>query len=214
MAQGIQLLVKSPSGAEAILAPDALAFVAELHRRFEPTRQALLAKRAERQQAFDKGALPDFLPGTAAVRSDEWKVAPAPKDLEQRWVEITGPVERKMMINALNSGASVFMADFEDSLSPTWSNVVTGQANLIDAVRRTLAFTSPEGKSYRLNETIATLLVRPRGWHLPERHVVVDGAPVSASLFDLGLYVFHNAKERLSQVLGRFFGAEGAIGQL
>jgi malate synthase len=205
LAQGIQLLVKSPSGAEAILAPDALAFVAELHRRFEPTRQALLAKRAERQQAFDKGALPDFLPGTAAVRSDEWKVAPAPKDLEQRWVEITGPVERKMMINALNSGASVFMADFEDSLSPTWSNVVTGQANLIDAVRRTLAFTSPEGKSYRLNETIATLLVRPRGWHLPERHVVVDGAPVSASLFDLGLYVFHNAKERLSHGTAPYF---------
>ena len=205
MAEGVRVVAKPPSGAEAILAPDALTFVGELHRRFEPTRQALLAKRAERQQAFDKGALPDFLSETAGVRSGDWKVAAAPKDLEQRWVEITGPVERKMMINALNSGASVFMADFEDSLSPTWSNVVTGQANLIDAVRRKLAFSSPEGKSYRLNDTIATLLVRPRGWHLPERHVTVDGAPISASLFDLGLYVFHNAKERLSRGTAPYF---------
>jgi malate synthase len=205
LAEGIRVVAKPPSGAEALLAPDALAFVERLHRRFEPTRQGLLAKRAERQQAFDKGALPDFLAETVSVRSGDWKVAPAPKDLEQRWVEITGPVERKMMINALNSGASVFMADFEDSLSPTWSNVVVGQANLIDAVRRGLSFTSPEGKAYRLNDTIATLLVRPRGWHLPERHVTVDGAPVSASLFDFGLYVFHNAKERLSRGTAPYF---------
>jgi len=205
MTERIRVLAPAPPGSETVLSRDALAFVGELHRRFEPTRQALLAKRAARQQAFDQGALPDFLSETAGVRSGDWKVAPAPKDLEQRWVEITGPVERKMMINALNSGASVFMADFEDSLSPTWSNVVVGQANLIDAVRRKLAFTSPEGKSYRLNDTIATLLVRPRGWHLPERHVTVDGGPVSASLFDFGLYVFHNAKERLARGTAPYF---------
>jgi malate synthase len=205
LSKGIQVLAKPPSGAEAILAPEALAFVGELHRRFEPTRQSLLGQRAERQRAFDKGALPDFLTETAGVRSGDWKVASPPKDLEQRWVEITGPVERKMMINALNSGASAFMADFEDSLSPTWPNVMVGQANLMDAVRLKLAFTSPEGKTYRLNDTIATLLVRPRGWHLPERHVTVDGAPVSASLFDLGLYVFHNAKERLARGTAPYF---------
>jgi malate synthase len=188
-----------------VLSPDGLAFVERLHRQFEPIRQSLLKRRAERQSAFDLGALPDFLPETAGVRAGDWKVAPAPPDLEKRWVEITGPVERKMMINALNSGASVFMADFEDSLSPTWSNVVAGQANLIDAVRGRLGFTSPDGKAYRLNETVATLLVRPRGWHLVEKHVTVDGEPVSASLFDFGLYVFHNAKERLSRGTAPYF---------
>jgi malate synthase len=202
---GIRVLSPPPAGAEGILSADALGFVETLHRAFEPTRQSLLARRAERQKAFDAGELPDFLPGTAAVRAGDWKVAPAPADLEKRWVEITGPVERKMMINAFNSGANVFMADFEDSLSPTWVNVVQGQANLIDAVRRRLAFTSPEGKAYRLNETIATVLVRPRGWHLPERHVTVDGQPVSASLFDFGLYVFHNAKERLERGTSAYF---------
>jgi malate synthase len=205
LSEGIRVLARPPSGAEAVLSPDALAFVARLHRQLEPTRQALLKRRAERQSAFDGGALPDFLPETAGVRSGSWKVAPAPPDLEKRWVEITGPVERKMMINALNSGASVFMADFEDSLSPTWPNVVLGQANLVEAVRRQLAFTSPEGKTYRLNDTIATLLVRPRGWHLSERHVSVDGAPVSASLFDFGLYVFHNAKERAARGTAPYF---------
>jgi malate synthase len=205
MADGIRVLAPPPSGAEAILSPEALAFVEKLHRRFEPTRLALLKSRSERQAAFDAGALPAFLPETEGVRTGEWKVAPAPADLEKRWVEITGPVERKMMINALNSGASVFMADFEDSLSPTWANVVSGQANLIDAVRGRLGFTSPEGKVYRLNETIATLLVRPRGWHLVEKHVTVDGAPVSASLFDFGLYVFHNATERLSRGTAPYF---------
>jgi malate synthase len=205
MTDGIRVLVPPPAGAEAILSPEALAFVEKLHRQFEPTRQALLKRRAERQKEFDAGALPAFLRETEGVRNGDWKVAPTPKDLEKRWVEITGPVEGKMMINALNSGASAFMADFEDSLSPTWSNVVQGQANLIEAVRGKLGFTSPEGKAYQLNETIATLLVRPRGWHLVERHVAVDGVPVSASLFDFGLYVFHNAKERLARGTAPYF---------
>ena len=205
MTDGIRVLAQPPGGAAAVLSPEALAFVERLHRQFEPTRAGLLQRRAERQAAFDAGALPAFLDETTDVRSGDWRVAPAPRDLEKRWVEITGPVERKMMINALNSGASAFMADFEDSLSPTWANVVVGQANLIDAVRGTLGFTSPEGKAYRLNETIATLLVRPRGWHLAEKHVTVDGAAVSASLFDFGLYVFHNAKERLARGTAPYF---------
>jgi malate synthase len=192
-------------GSDAVLTPAAMTFVAELHRRFNPRRLELLARRAERQKRFDEGELPDFLPGTKSVRESEFAVAPAPSDLQKRWVEITGPVERKMMINALNSGASVFMADFEDSLSPTWQNVVEGQVNLMDAVRRTIAFTSPEGKSYRLNENTATLLVRPRGWHLPEKHVLVDGAPISASLFDFGLYFFHNAAALAERGTGPYF---------
>src|SRR5258708_506892 len=147
-----------------------LSFVARLHRQFNPTREQLLARRASRQLEFDSGKMPDFLPETRKVRESDWRVAPTPPDLQKRWVEITGPVERKMMINAFNSGANVFMADFEDSLSPTWGNVVTGQANLIDAVRGKLDYVSPEGKAYRLNERIATLLVRPRGWHLSEKH--------------------------------------------
>ena len=152
------------------------------------------------------GLVPEFLDETRTVRNDAgWRVAPAPPDLEDRRVEITGPVERKMMINALNSGASVFMADFEDSLSPTWANVIEGQAGLIDAVRRTLSFTSPEGKEYRLADRTATLVVRPRGWHLEERHVLVDGRPMSASLFDFGLYFFHNAKELLARGTGPYF---------
>ena len=203
--EGARILARPPEGTEEILSADAQVFLERLHRQFEPTRRSLLARRAERQREFDAGALPDFLPETAGVRSGDWRVAPAPADLEKRWVEITGPVERKMMINALNSGASVFMADFEDSLSPTWPNVVEGQANLVDAVRRRLAFKSPEGKAYRLNDAIATLLVRPRGWHLPERHVTVDGAPISASLFDFGLYVFHNAQERLARGTAPYF---------
>ena len=139
--------------------------------------------------------MPDFLPETRKVRESDWKVAPTPPDLQKRWVEITGPVERKMMINAFNSGANVFMADFEDSLSPTWENVVQGQQNLIDAVRKTIAFDSPEGKSYRLSPKIAVLLVRPRGWHLVEKHVLIDDLPISASILDFGLYFFHNARE-------------------
>ena len=195
----------SVTGSETVFSKEALAFVESLHRAFNGRRLELLARRAERQKRFDAGELPGFLPETKIVRESDFKVAETPPDLQKRWVEITGPVERKMMINALNSGASVFMADFEDSLSPTWENVVAGQTNLMDAVRRTIAFTSPEGKSYRLNESIATLLVRPRGWHLDEKHVLVDGAPISASLFDLGLYLFHNAEALLERGTAPYF---------
>jgi malate synthase len=190
---------------ERVLSEDALAFVARLHREFNHTREALLRARAERQRELDAGMTPGFLASTARIREKEWRVAPAPRDLEDRRVEITGPVERKMMINALNSGASCFMADFEDALAPTWENVVTGQGNLIDAVRRALSFASADGKAYALNERIATLLVRPRGWHLVERHVLVDGEPVSASLFDFGLYCYHNARELLDRQTGPYF---------
>ena len=162
--------------AERVLTPEALEFVAELQRRVGTERADLLQRRARRQQDFAKGVQPGFLEPTRSIRETAWEVAPAPPDLDDRRVEITGPVERKMMINALNSGASVFMADFEDSLSPTWENVVEGQANLIDAVRRDLAFTSPDGKEYQLNDRLATLMVRPRGWHLVERHLLVDDA--------------------------------------
>ena len=205
MEKGIRVEGRVPPEAEAILSAPALAFLEKLHRQFQPVRRDLLTRRAARQAQFDAGALPAFLPETEGVRRGSWKVASTPKDLERRWVEITGPVERKMMINALNSGADVFMADFEDSLSPTWSNVVVGQANLVDAVRRRIDFVSPEGKGYRLNESISTLLVRPRGWHLEEKHVTVDGERVSASLFDFGLYFFHNARERLDRGTGPYF---------
>ena len=188
-----------------VLTDDALAFVARLHREFNPTREALLRARVERQGELDAGASPGFLDSTARIRQSEWRVAPAPRDLQDRRVEITGPVERKMMINALNSGASCFMADFEDALSPTWENVVAGQGNLIDAVRRTLTFANPDGRTYALNEAIATLIVRPRGWHLLERNVLVDGQPISASLFDFGLYFFHNARELLARNTGPYF---------
>jgi len=205
MENGIQVLAKPPAGVEGILTREALSFVERLHRQFQPTRQALLRARAERQARIDGRASLDFLAEREPIRRGSWKVASTPKDLERRWVEITGPVERKMMINALNSGADVFMADFEDSLSPTWDNVVTGQVNLIDAVRRKIEYVSPEGKAYRLNEKIATLLVRPRGWHLTEKHVSVDGEPISGSLFDFGLYFFHNARERLERGTAPYF---------
>jgi malate synthase len=205
MERGIRVLAKPPAAAGEVLSRGALAFVESLHRQFEPRRAELLERRAKRQAGFDAGALPGFLPETESVRTGAWKVADTPPDLRQRWVEITGPVERKMMINALNSGADVFMADFEDSLSPTWDNVIAGQANLADAVRRTIEHVGPEGKAYRLNAAIATLLVRPRGWHLAEKHVTVDGVPVSASLFDFGLYFFHNARERLERGTGPYF---------
>jgi malate synthase len=192
-------------GSEEILTPDALEFLANLHRSFDPVRTALLERRLERQREIDGGATLGLLPHTAAVRADHrWRVAEAPPDLVDRRVEITGPAEPKMIINALNSGARAFMADFEDSLSPTWENVVGGQAALRDAVRGTLAFTSEEGKSYRLGDQPATLLVRPRGWHLPERHVRVDGQPISGSLFDFGLYAFHNGRERLRRGTGLY----------
>ncbi|MGH9116197.1 MAG: malate synthase, partial [Acidimicrobiales bacterium] len=190
--------------ADRILTPEAAAFVAGLHRSFQARRLELLAARAERQARFDAGERPDFLEETLDVRNGEWLVPEAPKPLADRRVEITGPVERKMMINALNSGAKVFMADFEDANSPTWDNVVVGQANLIDAVRRTIELTTPE-KTYRLAGETATLLVRPRGWHLVEKHFEVDGEPISASLFDFGLHVFHNGRESLSRGFGPYF---------
>jgi malate synthase len=174
-----------------ILTPEALAFVAALQREFGAERARLLAARATRQAELDAGALPDFLPETQAVRDGDWQVAPAPAELQDRRVEITGPVDRKMVINALNSGASVFMADFEDANSPTWRNVIEGQVNLKDAVERTIELES-NGKRYELSDDPAVLVVRPRGWHLPERHVLVDGEPISGSLLDFGLYVFHN----------------------
>ena len=188
-----------------VLTADALAFVADLHRSFNPRRLELLAARGERKARFDAGELPDFLPETASVRGDEsWRVASAPADLDDRRVEITGPAEPKMMINALNSGARVFMADFEDALSPTWENVVTGQWAVSEAVRRRLTFQTDE-KTYALNESIATLVIRPRGWHLHEAHVLVDGEPISASLFDFGLVLFHNAREQLDRGSGPYF---------
>jgi malate synthase len=192
---GIELLA---SGDEEVLSPDALAFVALLQRELGPRRAELLARRHQRTGP------PDFLEETRDVRSGDWRVSPPPQDLLDRRVEITGPVDRKMMINALNSGARVFMADFEDSCSPTWANVVEGQRNLADAVRRTISLETAD-KSYSLNQETATLVVRPRGWHLHERHVLVDGEPVSASLFDFGLAVFHNARELLERGSGPYF---------
>ncbi len=188
----------------SILTPDALAFVAKLHRKFEQRRQALLAAREERQREFDAGKLPDFLPGTRAVREQEWRIAAQPMDLLDRRVEITGPTDRKMVINALNSGASTFMADFEDANCPTWHNMVDGQVNLRDAVRRTISL-EQKGKHYRLNPKTAVLIPRPRGWHLDEKHVMVDGRALSGSLFDFGLFFFHNAKELLAQGSGPYF---------
>lgn len=187
-----------------IMSKEALAFVSDLHRKFNPTREALLAKRVERQIEFDQGNFPTFLNETKSIREGEWRVAETKSDLNDRRVEITGPVERKMMINAFNSGAKVFMADFEDSLSPTWDNIVEGQVNLYDAVRRTITFTNPEGKHYELNDSIATLVVRSRGWHLLEKNFKVDGEAISASLFDFGLYFFHNAKELLKNGSGPY----------
>jgi malate synthase len=200
--------IKAPAvGAAAkILTPEALSFVEKLAREFEPTRQKLLARRIVRQKDIDNGILPDFPAATKAIRDDKsWRVASIPADLQDRRTEITGPVDRKMVINALNSGAKVFMADFEDATSPTWKNLIEGQANLRDAVRRTISFSNPDGKQYKLNEKTATLLVRPRGWHLPEKHVLVDGKPISGSLFDFGLYFFHNAAELLRRGSGPYF---------
>jgi malate synthase len=188
-----------------ILTPEALDFITLLQRTFNARRKELLAKRTERQKDFDAGKMPDFLPETAFVRSGDWKVAPIPADLQNRRIEITGPVERKMIINALNSGANIFMADFEDANSPTWFNAIQGQINLRDAIRRQIDFTSPEGKEYKLNAQVATLLVRPRGWHLLEKHITVDGEAMSGSLCDFGLYFFHNAKELLSRGSGPYF---------
>jgi malate synthase len=192
-----------------ILTPEALTFLAKLHRKFEPRRQELLAKRAERQRQFDAGALPAFLPETRQVREGIWKVAAQPKDLLDRRVEITGPTDRKMVINALNCGASTFMADFEDANCPTWHNMIDGQLNIRDAVRRTISFesTAPDStqKLYRLNDRTAVLIPRPRGWHLDEKHVTIDGKPVSGGIFDFALLFFHNAKELLARGSGPYY---------
>jgi malate synthase len=190
----------------AILTPEALRFVANLQREFDARRLALLAARCERQQKLDAGQLPDFLPETESIRRREWHVAPLPDDLRDRRVEITGPVDRKMVINALNSGANCFMADFEDSHSPTWLGTLDGQVNVRDAVDGTIDYIQPDtGKHYRLNERVATLIVRPRGWHLEERHLYLDGRPASAALFDFGLVFFHNARKLIDKGSGPYF---------
>jgi malate synthase len=191
---------------ERVLTPEAVAFVVELHRKFGPERTRLLERRAELQTRLDQRWKPDFLAETKSVRDADWTVAPLPKDLLDRRVEITGPTDRKMVINALNSGANVFMADFEDATTPTWDNLIEGQINLSDAIAGTIGFDDPAtGRHYALGDKVATLLVRPRGWHLPERHVMVDGEPISGSLFDFGLYFFHNAKPLLAKGSGPYF---------
>jgi malate synthase len=203
---GVQILGARDKQTDEILTPEALNFIVDLERRFGSRRRELLAARVERQAKFNAGERPDFLPQTAEIRKGNWTVAPLPADLLDRRVEITGPVDRKMVINALNSGASVYMGDFEDANTPTWSNLIEGHINLRDAVRRTITYTDPAtSKAYKLNPTIAVLLVRPRGWHLPEKHVLVDGQPMSGSLFDFGLFFWHNAKEQLARGTGPYF---------
>ena len=205
MSAKIRILGPTLAEQETVLTPAAVEFVAGLEERFRSVRKDLLDRRERRQVDLDRGVLPGFDPSTHEIREGRWHVPPAPADLRDRRVEITGPAERKMMINALNSGANVFMADFEDALSPTWENVLAGQAHLAAAVRRTLRHASPEGREYQLQEKTATLVVRPRGWHMEERHFHVDGEPVSASLFDFGLYFFHNAQELLNRGSGPYF---------
>jgi malate synthase len=203
---GVSVAPLPDSAFQQILTPEALAFLVELERTFGPERLRLLDARKARQKRLDAGEKPDFLKETRQVRAGDWKVAPLPKDLADRRIEITGPVDRKMVINALNSGASCYMADFEDSTTPTWANQLDGQRNLMDAVRRQITFDDRgSGKAYRLNEKTAVLLVRPRGWHLPEKHIRVDGRPMSGSLFDFGLYFFHNANELVARGTGPYF---------
>ncbi|KJV09226.1 malate synthase, partial [Elstera litoralis] len=204
--QGIQVTGVMKPGFDSLLTDEALAFVAHLHRKFNAERLRLLALRDERQLRLDAGEKPDFPPETAAIREGDWTVAPLPKDILDRRVEITGPVDRKMVINALNSGAKVFMADFEDASTPTWTNMIEGQINLRDAVRKAISYTDPaNGKAYALKEQTAVLFVRPRGWHLPENHIRIDGEIASGSLVDFGLYFFHNAKEALARGTGPYF---------
>jgi malate synthase len=203
---GIRIAAASVPESARILTPTALEFVEDLARRFRPRVAELLERRRARQAQFDAGERPRFLPETAHVRESDWHVAPIPPDLTDRRVEITGPVDRKMVINALNSSAQVFMADFEDSNAPTWANQITGQANLMDAVRRTIEFVQPDtGKRYALNAKTATLMVRPRGWHLVEKHALVDGEPIPGSLLDFGLFFFHNAQELVRRGSGPYF---------
>ena len=201
--QGVEVYGPARERYGQVLSDEAVGFVAALHREFNPTREALLRRREERQAEFDAGALPDFLEATAPLRQADWRVAPVA--LADRRVEITGPTDRKMLINALNSGAKVFMADFEDANTPTWQNMFGGQANLIEAVERTIGYESPDGRRYTLDDEVATLMPRPRGWHLPEKHLLVDGAPAAASLVDLGLAAFHCAPRLLERGEGVYF---------
>jgi malate synthase len=202
---GIDISIAATPEQSAILTPEALDFIAGLVRKFGAERLSLLERRDRRQDKLEAGELPDFLAETAAVRNGEWRIAPVPAELLDRRVEITGPAERKMLINGLNAGASVYMADLEDSMTPTWGNVIEGQTNLRDAVSRTIRHVNPDGKTYRLNEKISVLFVRPRGWHMVEKHMTVDGKPVSGSLFDFGLYFFHNAKTLLARGSAPYF---------
>ncbi len=202
--QGVSISGQLTPEFSQILTPEALSFVARLHRQFETRRQELLARRAERQKQFDSGVLPDFLPETRKIRESDWQISPQPKDMLDRRVEITGPTDRKMVINALNCGAATFMADFEDANCPTWFNMIDGQINLRDAARGTITL-EHGGKSYKLNDKTAVLLPRPRGWHLDEKHVTVDGRPVAGGIFDFALFFFHNAKELLARGSGPYF---------
>ena len=203
---GVTFLAPLTQSQADVLTPDAIIFIAGLQRLFNARRKSLLEARHERQARINEGEKPDFLASTRAVRESDWQVAPLPGDILDRRVEITGPVDRKMIINALNSGARVFMADFEDSSTPTWNNLLEGQLNLRDAIRRTIQFTDPlSGKQYRLNDRVAVLFIRPRGWHLEERHMLVDGEPMSGSIFDFGLYFFHNARELVARGSGPYF---------
>ncbi len=203
---GVRIDAPRHPGQDQVLTPEAIHFLAELQRRFNARRLELLAAREERQKRLDAGEKPDFLPETTQIRESEWTVAPIPADLQDRRIEITGPTDRKMIINALNSGSSVFMADFEDANTPSWGNLIEGQINLTDAIARKITFSDPaSGKQYKLNEKTAVLFLRPRGWHLDEEHVVIDGKPMSGSLFDFGLYFFRNAKALLASGTGPYF---------
>ena len=203
--KGIEVIGPLTPAYRRILTPEALKFVAKLVRKHGPRREQLLALRAERQAKIDAGKLPNFLPETKHVRSGKWTVKGIPADLQDRRVEITGPVDRKMIINALNSGAKCFMADFEDSAAPTWELMIQGHINLRDAIRRSISFTSPEGKEYKLNPEVATLIVRPRGWHLLEKHILIDGKPIPGGILDFALFFFHNAKELIKRGSGPYF---------
>lgn len=205
LGSGIEVRGPLTEAQAEILSPEAMEFLAALHREFQASRKQLLQRRQRRQEQIDNGELPDFLPETGAIRTSQWRVLPVPEDLQDRRVEITGPVDRKMVINALNSGASCYMADFEDAHAPTWEGTLEGQLNLRDAVRGAIQYVGPEGKRYQLRNKVATLLVRPRGWHLVERHLWIDGEPVSASLFDFGLYFFHNARYREQHDSGVYY---------
>jgi malate synthase len=199
--------IRAPVGPEqsGILTTEALSFIAELARKFGPVHASLLERRVKRLAELEAGRQFDFLEETASVRSGDWTIAPVPAELLDRRVEITGPAERKMLINGLNAGARVYMADLEDSMTPTWNNVIDGQINLRDAVARTISHVNPDGKTYELHEKISVLFVRPRGWHMVEKHVTMDGKPVSASLFDFGLYFFHNARALLARGTAPYF---------